>query len=347
MSILGTNYEALLEAATKLRQEPARYLWGQTVAAYFPHATLAEVSALPLPVEDGVGDPLLLLILLPQLPATIEEYRHRGFSDEDIRNTLKTFRGCTETIRRIHGVVGVDRRYYRWLCLYVKCTIFSYSGFEFELRPFAYNSTVLKNNVTGQLVPIMDGVTLHRSGMILGAADFEEPEGSREAKFTETDDSYIGIPAIDGKAAGPKVTYPKAEWSVAVKPGDTVLSIHLPKGVDMSKEHLDAAFTEVLELTDRYFPEANIKALSCGSWLLEPRLAEIIGADSKIAQFGARFARVPLLSAGREVFSFVVPPKLTDLNAIPETTRLERGLKKIYLEGGHVHAFGGVFLPAK
>ena len=300
-----------------------------------------------MPVEEGVSDPLLLLILLSQLPATIEEYRRRGFSDEDIRCTLKTFRGCTEVIRKIHGIAGVDLRYYRWLCLYIKCTIFSYSGFEFELRSFGYNCTVLKNNRTGQLMPIMDGVTLHRSGMILGAADFEDPEGSREAMFTETEDSYIGVPAIDGKAAGPVSAFSKADWSVAVKPGDTVLSIHLPRGVDMSKEHLDAAFTGVLALTDRYFPEANIKALACGSWLLEPRLAEIIGPDSKIARFGARFARVPLLSAGREVFSFVFPPKLTDLNAIPENTRLERGLKKIYLEGGHIHAYGGVFLSVK
>jgi hypothetical protein len=181
--------------------------------------------------------------------------------------------------------------------------------------------------------------------MILGAAGFEDPEGSREARLTETADGYIGIPAIDGIAGGPAVTCSKEDWSVAVQPGDKVLSIHLPKGVDMSPEHLDAAFAGALKLTTDYYPEANIRAMACGSWLLDPHLEGLIGADSRICRFGARFTRYPHLSGGREVFSFVFPPKSTDLNALPENTRLERGLKKLYLEGGHVHAYCGVFLP--
>lgn len=346
MNILDTNRDALLAAARALREDPARYLWGQTVAAYFPRATLAEVRAVPLPVAPGAGDPLPLLILLSQLPSSIEEYRRRGLTEENLRRTLGTFRGCTEVIRRNTGVVGVDLRYYNWLCLYVKCTIFHHNGFEFEIRDFAPGCTVLKNEKTGQLLPMMDGVTLHKSGMLLGTAGCEDPEGSREAVFTETADSYHGIPAINGKAAGPAVTCPKSEWSIAVAPGDKVLSIHLPKGVDMSKEHLDAAWADALRLTSRYYPEANIRAGFCGSWLLDPTLEAIIGPDSKIVRFGARFARYPHLSAGREVFSFVFPPNSTDLTKLPENTRLERGLKKRYLEGGYVHAYLGVFLPS-
>lgn len=346
MNILDTNRDAILEAARRLRQEPARYLWGQTVAAYFPRATLADVRAVPLPVEPGAGDPLPLLILLSQLPTTIEEYRRRGLSEEDLRKTLGTFRGCTEGVRRVTGVAGIDLRYYNWLCLYIKCTIFHHSGFEFEIRAFSPGCTVLKNKKTGELLPMMDGVTLHRSGMILGAAGCEDPEGSREATFTETDDSFLGIPAINGKAAGPAITCPKTEWSVAVKPGDKVLSIHLPRGVDMSAGHLDAAWAGALELTRRYYPEADIRAGFCGSWLLDPTLENIIGPDSKIVRFGARFARYPHLSAGREVFSFVFPPHSNDLTKLPENTRLERGLKKLYLAGGYVHAYLGVFLPS-
>ena len=70
----------------------------------------------------------------------------------------------------------------------------------------------------------------------------------------------------------------------------------------------------------------------------------MLGADSKIAAYGARFARYPLMSAGREVFSFVFPPNVTDLGALPENTRLERGLKKLYLNGGYIHAFAGIIL---
>ena len=74
------------------------------------------------------------------------------------------------------------------------------------------------------------------------------------------------------------------------------------------------------------------------------RLADILGPESKIVQYGNRFVRYPVMSAGREVFSFVFPPNITDLNELPENTRLERGLKKLYLSGGYIHAFYGVIL---
>ncbi len=344
MNILGDNLQALLDEADKLRQEPARYAWGQTVALWFREADLEACKAVPMPVAEGDGDPLLLLVLLSHLPRTVDEYLRRGLTEAEIRETLSTFRWCAEVIRRITGVMGVDLRYFRWLCLYIKCTMLRHSGFEFELRSFSGPCKILRSEVTGELVPVMDGITLHREGMVLGSAGFEDPEGAREAVLTETADAYIGIPAIQGRAAGTIREFPKAEWSVAVAPGDKVLSIHLPKGVDMSKEHLDEALCGALARASRYFPEISVKAIYCGSWLLDPTLENILGPDSRIIRFGARFARYPHLSAGREVFSFVFPPKSTDLTKLPENTTLERGLKKLYLSGDYVHAYCGVFL---
>jgi len=94
--------------------------------------------------------------------------------------------------------------------------------------------------------------------------------------------------------------------------------------------------------TVKNYQEYKPVCLFCSSWLLDPTLANIIGKDSRIAQFGDQYIRYPNKSAGKEVFNFVFPPRVTDLTTLPENTRLERGLKKLYLEGGFVHAFSGL-----
>ena len=345
LNLLGEHYDAVLDGIRALQQDPARLCWGQVVSTYLTNATLEEAQSVPLPVAKGDGDVLPLLVLLTQVPSAVEGYRSRGFSMDAIQEILSSFQDCVGRVRICTGVTGLDLRFYHWLCLYIKCRIFLFGGFMFEIASFSDNGcVVLKNRETGALVPLMHQVTLHKSGMILGSAGCEDPEGSRTVVFEETDDGFRGCPAIRGKASGPVTFYPKAQWSIALRPEDTVLSIHLPKGVDMTPQRLDSVFGDVPELVHRYYPEANIRAFHCGSWLLDPTLEEILGKDSKIAQYGARFARIPTKSDGREVYHFVFPPNTTDLNALPENTRLERSLKKLYLSGGYIHGFLGVFL---
>ena len=75
-------------------------------------------------------------------------------------------------------------------------------------------------------------------------------------------------------------------------------------------------------------------------------MEEILGRPGKISGFGNLFYRYPTKSKGREVFSFVFGPKSSKMpcEELPETTSLHRALKKIYCDGKHIHAWGGVIL---
>ena len=48
-------------------------------------------------------------------------------------------------------------------------------------------------------MPLLRQETLHRSGLVLGAAGCEDPEGARTVEFRETEDGFYGYPVIDGK----------------------------------------------------------------------------------------------------------------------------------------------------
>lgn len=342
--LFGEYYEEVLSEARKVSKDPELRAWGEAIAGYAFQASITEFRSTPFPLpEDGVGF-LPLLVQLPMVPVAVADYHSRGFSDEIIRTLLKTYKGCMDVVYSKTGKRGLNRTYFNWVMLYSKALIFRYMGFQFEVKAFPEQAVILKNQETGALVPLLRQSVVHKSGMILGAAGCEDTDGSWTAEFLETEEGYYGYPAVNGKVSGEKVFYPKDQWACALQPGQFVLSAHLPKGMDISKENVDEAFRTVKEIANQWYPDYEITALYCGSWLLDPALADILGADSKIAAYGARFARYPLMSAGREVFTFVFPPNVTDLNTLPENTRLERGLKKLYLSGGHIHAFAGVIL---
>ena len=342
--LFGEYYEEVLSEAQRVSKDPALRAGGEAVAGYAFQASVKDFKTTPFPLPESSVGFLPLLVQLPMVPVAVAAYRGRGFPEEMIHTLLSTYKGCMDVVYSKTGSRGLNRTYFNWLMLYSKALIFRYKGFQFEVRSFSDQAVILKNRETGKLVPLLLQGKIHKSGMILGAAGCEDATGSWTAEFLETEEGYYGYPAINGKVSRGKVFYPKEQWVCALQPGQFVLSAHLPKGMDISKENVDEAFNTVKEIANQWYPDFEITALYCGSWLLDPALADILGADSKIAAYGARFARYPLLSAGREVFNFVFPPNVTALEALPENTRLERGLKKLYLSGSYIHAFAGVIL---
>ena len=340
----GEYYEEVLSEVRKVSKDPELRAWGEAVAGYAFQASITEFRSTPFPLPEGSVGFLPLLIQLPMVPVAVKNYRSRGFSDEMIQALFNSYKGCMDVVYSKTGSRGLNRTYFNWLMLYSKALIFRYKGFQFEVRAFSDQAVILKNRETGELAPLLREGEVHKSGMILGAAGCEDKDSSWTAEFLETEEGYYGYPAVNGKVSGEKVFYPKEQWVCALQPGQFVLSAHLPKGMDISKENVDEAFRTVKEIANQWYPDFEITALYCGSWLLDPALEDILGAESKIAAYGARFARYPLMSAGREVFNFVFPPNVTELDALPENTRLERGLKKLYLNGGYIHAFAGVIL---
>ena len=96
----------------------------------------------------------------------------------------------------------------------------------------------------------------------------------------------------------------------------------------------------------QYYPDFKYKAFYCGSWLLDPQLEEMLGAQSNIAKFGRRFSRLTARSGGNAVFGFVFlkpNPAEVILDELPENTRLERALKAHYKSGKAIYELQGYF----
>lgn len=195
---------------------------------------------IPVPEPDGTParDMLPLMIELPMAERGIAELIKRGYSPEEAESAIvSVFRGDIAVNVRRHGRPGLDKLYFNWITLYLYALIFPCNGFRFNLaiNPDLYY--VLRHKESGQVAVLLHHRDIHRSGEILGSAGLEDAEGSFHIEFTETDTEYTGYPTNKkGYIKNALHHYSKADWEIAVKPGDNIIALHLPEGMRLSKE---------------------------------------------------------------------------------------------------------------
>lgn len=340
-------YEAVRKSWEALEQDEKRKAWVDAAALFMLDHDYEDAVKIPVPKPDGTlaGDLLSLFIHLPSIEKAYEDYIKRGFSAEFAMSYMKRYYGSLKHVsEKVVGRPALNGVYYRWLCLYTKTRMFDTHGFNFELHRFQ-EAYILRNKVSGQIVPCSINQMLHRSGLPLGCAGAEDPEDAVEACFQETEHAYFGHPVQEHKFSLKKKQYPKAEWELAMQPGDYTIVVHIANSSDISPENFCAAIESAKLIAKERYCDLEPKMLSTHSWLLCPELENMLRPDAKILSFARSFIRFPLSNAsGKSVFGFVFPSgsHLCPLEELPEDTSLMRALKAHYLSGGYILDYNGV-----
>ena len=344
--ILGKYYHLVCQAALELQNDESRYHWGMTAAKYLTYCTVPEARDIPMPSRDGTlaGDFLPLLILLTLLPACVEESIRRKMPEDMIRRNLDHIVDGISIVEYETGRPAINLVYFRWLVKFFKVVLFNCNGFNFEIRTLPGEVYVLQDNTTGSLHPVLYKGRIHSSGHILNSAGCPETDDYFYARVTETEDAFIAFPCINNLVSRETAVFPKNKYNLVLQSGDHVLSVHIPRGTDISNASARRSLSAGFKMAVSLFPELDLKALYCHSWLLDPAFEHLLKPGSKIVQFGNIFTRYPAKSAGKEVFSFVFRHPMP-LEELPENTSLERSVKQYYLNGNFILAYSGVILP--
>ena len=341
----GEFYALVREIAQQINNDPLRSAWIKTAAAYTKNHTHKEINRIPVPKPDGsqVTSLLPLYILISMLPASVEEYRRRGFSEKEIGLVMNRIWDGIRIVKRQTGMPGINETYYHWQTLFATTKIFEFEeGLQFELKKAYLPVIYIRNKSTGEVVTLMKGM-IHRSGeQLLGSAGYEDTDGAFEANFREDDENIYGYGYHHRKIETTEHIYPKTQWEVLIRPGDNFISMHIPEGKDIAPETVIPQLLHAKEVIRERFPEHRGCEIFGSSWLLNPGLHEIIKPESKIARFMSLFTVHPILDDGESVFSFVFDRKPEHLEDLPEDSSLRRGLKKMYLEGRYNHIFAGI-----
>ena len=346
-NFFGEYYEKVQQAAALINADEKRSAWIKNATAYARVNKTAKCRTIPTPKADGtlVSAMLPVFILVPLYPNAVEEYRRRGFPEEEIRSFMSGFKGSMRATERRIGLPGLDTIYFNWQCLYAKAVLYKAEGLQFELRQLPANAAYIKNKLSGQVLTMMNKGMVHRSGLqMLGSAGYEDEADAFEVSFREDEENFYGFPCVDHVIATTEQVFSKKEWEIFLRPDDDVLSIHIPRGCDLSSEAVDRYFNAGFKIADERYPDYNCKALYGYSWILDPHLEELLGAESKIAGFQRRFIKYPPKTDGTAAFMFVFNGRPANLEDLEETTSLHRKLKKVYLDGGYNHPYAGIIV---
>lgn len=289
---------------------------------------------------------VLGLAMCTQLDSMYERLRVRNIPDEIIRDTMKLAVNSVSTHeRKNNGEPGFDL--FEWCQLYVCGRLYLIERLEIEfLGGFSPRAKVYKN-ANGEMVVLAHDIKLHRDGMTLGSIYYEDEEGSWTAMVEETDAEYIGYPVKeDGWVSKEKITLSKNEWNKVVERGDSVIRLHIPPFGKLTPELVERTIAATKNFAAKYYPEFKYKAFTCHSWLIDPQLEKLVGADSNISKFMNMFTKITCKSKGEDVFNFIFnkPDMNFDIKDLPENTRLHRALKKHYLSGKAIYEVHGFFV---
>lgn len=338
--MFGKWFEDVLTAAKQISEDEDLLLFVCIFSCIIEERH--ELCSMTMPDREcAETDHLPLFSFLRFADEMAENLEKRKLPEDVIRSTMGCFAHEMNDYHGLFGRSGV-RIYSSWFMHFLNGRILRIGRLNFEMTEFDRKMRVYEH--CGKLIVFADGEYMHKSGMVWGSAGQTDEEGKYFAEITEENGAVSGYAANEyGEIEPHRITLEGARE--VLRRGDKILSVHIPAEDPLTVELCEEAYKRAREIFASCYPEFGFKAFCCFSWMLEKRLRLITGKESNITRFADKYTGFPLLS-GDACFSFLFhvydKPELKDL---PETTSMQRAVKKYLCEGGHFYAKGGVFLP--
>lgn len=141
----------------------------------------------------------------------------------------------------------------------------------------------------------------------------------------------------------------RLQYTVRRGEGGFVLSCHIPRTGPLDPAGVDASFDRAAGFFAEHFPDHPAVALHCSSWLLDPRLADVLPPGSNLASFQRRWALSGAADACDDDVVFFVFARRgeVDIASLPRTTSLQRAVADHLATGAHWYRRDGLVpLPA-
>ena len=282
------------------------------------------------------------LCLIPTIKNTHRVLTKTGIDEDIILATVRQYEDCVFLYEQRFGKLGMGKRYFDWLQHYVDCEILNINRLRFEIEYLSEPVRMLRNKDSGDDILLMEEGDFNEDGLYSDTPPKKEKAFS--VSFTETDISYVGHAVnYEGKVAPIPTEYKKEKYETVIKRGDAVLSVHIPVDGELSVEACEKSYVRARDIFKRFFPKLSIKGFTCYSWMTSPELKLHMKPTSRVLGFASRYLRFPIHTDGEDVLYFVFYLKYKTYEDLAEDTSLQRSLKKLYLSGGKLYEYGGIF----
>jgi GNAT-like C-terminal domain len=303
-------------------------------------------------LDEQLGDDcglFYLLIALSLIPEIFKTYKKIGVPAKYAEECCKWIGGTIQIYRSSHnGNPGHSRNQTHWIKHYIAGNLFRIGRFEYmnQTFPDAFPIIVYKNRKNGAITVLAkDQLHFTDDGYI-----FSENEPNSEIAFTSclniTDDYISGTPiSPDGIALNKEVKLATEVWDQILGPDAFTPGIHIPGGGKMSPEACKTSFIEALEFYKKYFPEQQVDAFVCVSWIFWPEYEKAM-PQSNLAKLMRELYLFPTHpSRGRDGLFFIFGRDDEDLTDYPHDNSVRRTMLDLYDKRQFLRSGGMFILP--
>lgn len=279
-----------------------------------------------------------VLILLAGIPWLKAQYVSHKIDPDIMADTLSDIPLWMTNCEAKTGRIGMLE--YTWLTNHLRFRLFRLGRLEYIYCPSRVPAYAYRHKASGEYCYlIQEGMRLTDEGEVAG-----KEEKSWTAKMTVLDDAVTGFPIqAMGRVDSSPCTLQLADWELAMHPEAPVLDVHIPEGPPLDFTEVQASLRRAPQFFREKLGIDDMRAFTCGSWLMSPSLAQI-APRSRIAAFQSLFRCVPYTDSDYQVFQRVFGKAFDGWKNMPCHNRLQKGIKDWYLAGGNCRQMQGVIM---
>lgn len=110
--------------------------------------------------------------------------------------------------------------------------------------------------------------------------------------------------------------------------GSKILRVHIRRGVNLSKDHVDESFDFSKKFFKTYYPDYDYVAYTCSSWMLYSKNSELFSSDSNILNFASRFEVICETMRRDMSIKYIFGKEYENIEDYPKQTSLQRKVLK-------------------
>lgn len=121
-----------------------------------------------------------------------------------------------------------------------------------------------------------------------------------------------------------------------------IVSIHIPSDVDLNIKTLQKSIIFAKNILNNTFKDKDISYFYCESWLLDPKLKTLLKEGSNILNFQTLFKLTGEYKESDDFIIWIYKTYDKDIKKFKEETSLQRGVKKLLLNGEKIKNYKGI-----
>jgi hypothetical protein len=281
------------------------------------------------------------IVLLSGFETVKDYYREKGISEKVLKDTMADLPLWIEHYYDNYKTYGLNE--FNWLLCHFRCKLFKLGRLQFMAGKFHEKITAFQNIESGELMTLSHcGIKYRQDGLIDGTSGIYDDE-SWESIYTEGNVIINGNPILNGYCVKESIKLDAHCWRKVFESGDNIIEVHIPAGEKMDFEKCVQSYELAKKFYKDYFPEKQLKAFVCESWILDPRLQNILPEESNIVRFQKYSMLFPMLSTDSQTIERVFSNDLPSYINREKLSILQRGILDFMNKGNKMCA-GGMYI---